>query len=63
MHARIMSDILPVLDRLTSFETCRCLVSGTARRAAIKTILKEMDKVSPAVKTNISKSLTNNKTE
>lgn len=45
------------------FETCRCPVSDHTQRAAIKKMLKEMEQVTPAVKTNIFRSLQNIKTE
>jgi tRNA 2-thiocytidine biosynthesis protein TtcA len=48
---------------LASFETCCCPVSGRTQRAAIKKILREIEKVSPAVKMNIFNSLTNIKEE
>ena len=48
---------------LTTFETCRCPVAGTTQRAAIKNIIREVEKVTPAVKMNIFNSLANIKEE
>lgn len=48
---------------LNTFESCRCPASSTGQRAAIKKFLNEMEKVSPAVKINVFKSLKNIQTE
>ena len=48
---------------LDHFEGCRCPVAGTTQRAAIKAIIREMEKVTPAVKMNILNSLNNIKQE
>ncbi len=48
---------------LDTFEGCRCPVAGTTQRAAIKKIIQEMEKVTPALKMNILNSLNNIKQE
>jgi tRNA 2-thiocytidine biosynthesis protein TtcA len=44
---------------LASFETCRCPVSATTQRSAMKKFLKDMEKVSPAAVQNVFNSLKN----
>ncbi len=48
---------------LTGFESCRCPVSITSQRTHIKKILRELEKVSPAVVKNVFYSLKNIKEE
>lgn len=48
---------------LDMFEGCRCPVAETTQRAAIKAIIREMEKVTPALKMNILNSLNNIKKE